>query len=145
MADTQVLFALTRKYAAMLGQLRKCQDHSEQLRIDLAHVEATIRLFRADWDASGVKATRPRLSHRWDRYGQGGRTALDLLREAVGPMTARELAIAVMERHGLPADNEAAINAVANSLSSTLKRKVGSGVIGDDARPRRWSVERRGS
>ena len=56
MADTQVLFALIRKYAAMLGQLRKCQDHPEQLWIDLAHVEATFRLFRVDRDADGVKA-----------------------------------------------------------------------------------------
>ena len=94
MADTHVLAALTRKYAAMLGELRQCVGRSEKLRADLAHVEATIRLFREDWDAAGVRATRPRLAYRWNRYGQGVTTALDVLRDAAEPMTARELAVA---------------------------------------------------
>lgn len=141
MTGSNVLSALTRKYAALLGALRKSEGDADKLRADLGHLEATIRLFRADWDAGSVAATRPRLPHRWDAYGAGLRTALEVLKEAAGPMTAREIALAVMERRGVPTDQRAAVDSVANALSAALKKKIGAGVMGDDARPRRWWIE----
>lgn len=141
MAGSNILKTLTRKYADILGALRKSEGDADKLRADLGHLEATIRMFRADWDAGSVAATRPRLPHRWGVYGAGLRTALDVLKDAAGPMTAREIALAVMERQGISTDQRAAVNSAANALSAALKKKIGAGVMGDLGRPRRWWIE----
>lgn len=140
MADSNVLSALTRKYALILGELRQCEGRSDKLRADLVHIEATIRLFRADWD-SEVRPRRPRKASRWLRHGDGVRTAIDVLRASPVPMTSREIAVRVLALAGVDCVEAAHLNAAAHSIAASLKLKSRFGVVGDDSRPRRWRIE----
>lgn len=142
MADPHVITALNAKYARLTGELRKLTRQADQVRADIAHVEATIRLFRADWDEDQVKPIGPIKPSRWSRRGQGIRTALDVLREANAPMTTREIATRALAAHGIVMPNGKALSAVAGTLAACLERRAGKGVTMIEGRPKRWKLAR---
>jgi hypothetical protein len=122
MADPHVITALVEKYSRTLGRLRDCEREAETLRADLSHLEAAIRLFRADYDFTVILPRR--------RYTpQASRTlirrALDVLRDADEPLTSRGVALALTE--GEP--EELALRKLANNLTGRLRRQQKAGVV----------------
>ena len=111
-ANTQVMFALTRSYAAVLRKRRTYQGRSARLQIATTCVGEAIRLFHVKLDAAGVKAKTPRPSHRRDRY------LVEQQDGAAGECAT--VVVTVAQRCGLPAGNEATIHAVTKSKSATL-------------------------
>ena len=139
MEHAHVLSALTEKYAELLGELRACDDKAERLKVDLHHVEHVIRLYRAEWTGDGVKPRRPSYPSRYLKVGQGVTTALDVLREAAAPMTAREVVFAVMDRLAIPREPKA-VKSLESSIRFCLERRLGHTVKVVGERPRRFSV-----
>jgi hypothetical protein len=144
MADPHVISALNAKYARLTGQLRKLDRQSEVLRRDISAVEATIRLFRKDWQGEGIAAVAPIKPSRWGGRGQGVRLALDVLRGAEHPLTAREVATGAFRMQGLALPDSKTITAVAGSIEQCLARRAGNGVNRIDGKPPRWSIDRSG-
>lgn len=142
MADAHVISALNRKYAQLTGELRKAKRETARLRRDVAHVEATIRLFRADWAKEGVASIAPIKPSRWGGRGTGLRLALGVLRDATEPLTARQITTAAVDAGGIALPDSKALSAVAGRTAACLERRIGSGVVRHDGRPPRWSVER---
>ena len=139
MEDASILRALTEKYAELLGELRACDDKAERLKVDLHHVEHVIRLYRAEWTGDGVKPRRPSYPSRYLKVGQGVTTALDVLREAAAPMTAREVVFAVMDRLAIPRDPKA-VKSLESSIRFCLEKRKDSGIVTVEGRPRRFAV-----
>jgi hypothetical protein len=140
MAETHVISALNAKYVRIKGQIITKERELEGLRIDLVHVEETIRLFKNDWDDADRLAVAPRKPSRWLRRGQGIRTALDVLREASTPLTAREIALAVMDRLQQPKPSADALERQASTFNGLLRRRIGKGIVRHDGTPWRWSL-----
>ena len=116
MAEIHIVSALRSKYSELLGLLQKPEKEVEALRAGLAHIEATIRLFKPGWDSATVSGTWPKVPVRWRRQGTGIRTALEIMRQDDRALTAHELALQVMRRNGQPTDDAAAVKAVACSM-----------------------------
>lgn len=131
MRNTYCLTGLRRLYAEKLGRGGS--------KADLAHIRAVIRMMSPDEDFRAIKPVRPHTN----RKGQSGavwlRAALDVLRTADAPMTAREIALRVLEARGEPYDAET-LQSVQCSLLMTLKRRIGRGVTQCDGYPRRWTM-----
>jgi len=140
MTETHVMSALRDKYAELLGRLKKHEKEAEALRVDLAHVEASIRMFKPDWDEKSVRGKRPRKPSRWPKSGQGVQLTLEILRTAGEPMTAHDIAIEAMMRCGMPTDDGIVVKAVASGLRSGLRRRIGKGIIKHEGFPTRWSL-----
>ena len=140
MADPHVITALNAKYARLTGELQKLNRQADRVQADIAHVEATIRLFRADWAGEAIKAIGPIKPSRWKRRGQGLVTALNIMREADGPMTAREIAAKALAAHGITLPDGKTLSTIAGSLAASLERRVGNGVAMIDGRPKRWQL-----
>lgn len=140
MAETHVIIALNRKYAELLGEVKRHQHEARKLRKSMMHVEATIRLFRADYDVSEISPVIPYKAVRWRTKGQGIRFAIEALRDAKRPMTTQELAIAAMKRGGLPTSDLQAVRDVIPSLRGSLKHRIGRGVVMIEGRPVRWAL-----
>lgn len=58
--DTIAAQTLVRKRAEIAGEIEKAEDLLRQLRADLIHIDATLRLFRTDIDPEEIKAIRRR-------------------------------------------------------------------------------------
>jgi hypothetical protein len=142
MAETHVISALNAKYARIKGEIVRAERDLSRLRTDLGHVEETIRLFKDDWNEANMPAVAPRKPSRWLRRGQGIRTALDVLREASEPLTAREIVLAVMDRLRLPDASAVTLERQTSTINGLLRHRIGNGVVRHDAKPWRWSLER---
>lgn len=139
MAETHVISALNRKYGELKGHLDRHSNDARKLRKSMAHVEATIRLFRDDYDVSAIAPIIPNKSVRWRSKGYGIRVATQVMRDANKPLTTHEIAVATMERAGIAYDLETARD-VACSLRQSLKRRVDKGVVVVDGFPKRWAI-----
>ncbi len=136
----QTLYALNRKYATTLGKLRR-DPSSNQLRDDLAHLEAVIRMFDPGWDGN-VKPIRPKASIRWGKRGLCTRMAIDVLRTASEPLTIREITDRVIARLGVPVGDETVFHSVSCTVRDTLKRRAAFVRCVGDRKPRRWELVR---
>ncbi len=132
MAERHVVSALTNKRAEIAGMIARAQQQIGQFRADLAHVDATIRLFAPAMEPETIPARRIRPSDL--RFEPGGlsRRVLDALRRAGVPIRAPDLVKAVMIENGLDPADRAAFAHVQWKVRDTLKRLSKRGLVASD-------------
>ena len=122
MAEPHVIGALRNKRAELAGMLRQLEQQLGQQRANLAHVDATMRLFDPDIRPNDIRPKQPRERNAWFRPGECLRLIYDELREATQPVTTRELAERIMRVKAIPpADNDRR-ERVQKTLLSSLNR-----------------------
>ena len=142
MGESLVVTALYRKYAEVLGELRQTEDRADSLRADLAHIAATIRLFKADFSPDSIYPKLPKTPSRWLPRGQTIQTAIEVLKDATGPLTAKQIAEQIIERRGITDRDPKTLKAIANTIRTTLAARRGNGIIAHDTHPRVWEIDR---
>lgn len=142
MADPHVLTALANKYTYLVNRLRLAQADVEKIKLDMAHVEATIRLFRAEYDIEAIPVRRLRRPTPWLRKGQYGRNTIEILREFDRPMGAREIALEMMQRRGITDQDDQAVKFITGAVRMALKKFTRDGALKlhTDGFPQRWSL-----
>jgi hypothetical protein len=141
MADPLVVQILTKKHAALQGELKRAEAKSRALIKDLYHLEHVIRLYQREWEPKSVRPIRPRKPSQWRRARVGLRHALEVLKRAEGPLTSVEIALKALEIAGEPIPDKWGVWSIANSIGTSLKRRVGHGVSVTEERPKRWMME----
>ena len=134
MDGSHAIAALVRKRADLAGQMEAAEKRLRTLQASLVHVDATIRLFDADYPIAeiapkraGYKPVLPGLF----RY------VLDTLRNnAASPLTAWDISKRIAAQLGM---EDRHVNRIEKSVSAYLRGKEGKLVekAGDD-RPIRW-------
>jgi hypothetical protein len=135
-----VISALERLYARHSGALRKAEDDAQSLRAGMVHIEAVLRIYRAEWNAESVKPIRSRKASRWMNRGEGLRTALDVLREASEPLTTHEIVRLMFQRRELPEPDAVTLRAAAGPVHKALRDR--EGIVAFDGKPKRWALVR---
>ena len=132
MAESHVVSALTNKRAEIAGMIARAQQQIGRFRADLAHVDATIRLFAPAMEPETIPAKRIRQSDL--RFEPGGlsRRVLDALRRAGAPIRAPDLVRAVMIDNGLDPADRADFAHVQWKVRDTLKRLSKRGLVASD-------------
>lgn len=141
MTETHVISALVDKRARVAGAIAVRRFQIMRLEIELAQLDAVIRMFKPDYD---VEAILPKRSFGKNPAGvpkgAGGRYALTVMREAGEPLTASEIAERVLAKLGKPITPEAK-GMLANTITSTLsRRKDGAAVYDASVYPGRWRL-----
>jgi hypothetical protein len=136
MVEPHVIGALRNKRAELAGMLRQLEQQLAQQRANLAHVDATMRLFDPDIRPKDIRPKRPRERNAWFRQGECLRLIYDELREATQPVTTRELAERIMRVKAiLPADDQRrervqkTLLASLNRAKQTIERVEIAGVV----------------
>lgn len=157
MGQTNLKLALERKFSLLAGELGSKQREVVEIETLFAKLpvlnERTARiehllncaadlLIEIDptWSRSKAKAVVPNVKKAPVEIGRITKFALDVLRDAVVPMTAREVAVRVMEMSNVKDYDKATLTRLTNSVLSTLKAKAGKVVENDGGWPQRWSV-----
>jgi len=132
MAESHVVSALTNKRAEIAGMIARAQQQIGRFRADLAHVDATIRLFASAMEPETIPAKRIRQSDL--RFEPGGlsRRVLDALRRAGAPIRAPDLVRAVMIDNGLDPADRANFAHVQWKVRDTLKRLGKRGLVASE-------------
>ena len=122
MAELHVIGALRNKRAELAGILRQLEQQLVQQRANLAHVDATMRLFDPDIRPNDIRPKLSRERNAWFRQGECLRLVYDELREATQPMTTRQLAEQIMRVKAIPAADDQRRERVQKTLLASLNR-----------------------
>ena len=122
MAELHVIGALRNKRAELAGVLRQLEQQLVRQRANLAHVDATMRLFDPDIRPNNIRSKQPRARNAWFRQGECLRLIYDELREATQPITTRELAERIMRLKAMPAMDDRRRELVQKTLLGSLNR-----------------------
>jgi hypothetical protein len=80
MSELHVIGALRNKRAELAGVLRQLEQQLVQQRADLAHVDATMRLFDPDIRPKDIRPKQPRERNAWFRQGECLRLIYEVIR-----------------------------------------------------------------
>ena len=106
----------------------------------MVHVEAVLKMLQPGYDVRPI-AVRRRKPNPWFKRGTVFRHALDALRTAAGPLTARELALAMLAAKGITDARRKAVRELAGAVQTSLRNYMGSNVTEDaTVHPARWSI-----
>ena len=122
MAEMHVIGALRNKRAELAGMLRQLEQQLIQQRANLAHVDATMRLFDPDVRPKDIRPKQLRERNAWFHQGECLRLIYDELREATQPATTRELAERIMRVKAIPAADDQRRERVQKTLLASLNR-----------------------
>lgn len=95
------LSGLVAKRAEIAGRITQVRATLRQLITDLDHVDAAIRIFDPGFNIEGIKPKAPAALFAVSFRGEFVRLILDMMREAQGPVTTKEIALHVMRGRGL--------------------------------------------
>ena len=140
--DHPAVAYLVRLHADIGGKLLENRKEAKHLAASMKHVEYVIRLFDPSYDVHHISARRRNKGNAWFKRGTIIRGALDVLRKAQTPLTAREIAERMLAAKG--ARDDASPKAVHNLIASvqmSLQNHDGKSVrrVGMEI-PRRWGI-----
>lgn len=107
----------------------------------MKHVEAVIRLFDPAYDTRRIAVRRRYKGNAWFKRGTLLRHALDVLRKAQGPLTAREITEGMLATRGVTSASPKAMRGLIASVQTSLQNHDGKTIarVGEGA-PGRWRV-----
>jgi hypothetical protein len=141
MAGPLVISALQIKRAEIAGMIRDLERRLDRQRAALANLDATIRLF-ADVVPEPLRPKRAYRRNGYFKTNELHRLTLDALRLAPLPVTATDIAYAVMRTKGMNLDDLALGVIVKDRTLATLRGllKRGDIVKHGMAADARWSI-----
>jgi hypothetical protein len=118
--------ALVRRHAELAGEIEAAEAQLDQMRADLIHLHAAIRIMDPSADPATGRPKRPnRQGCPWFGHGELGRLMVDALREAEGPLTSSGVARRVMERRGLDPGDRLALRRMEGMVGPALRHREG--------------------
>jgi hypothetical protein len=122
MGEPHVISALSNKRAELAGIVSQLERQLGQQRANLAHLDATMRLFDPNIRPNTIRPKQQRARSVWFRPGECLRLIYDELRDAVQPMTARELAERIMRVKAMPVVDDRQRELVQKTILGSLNR-----------------------
>ena len=130
---------LERLHMELGGQILENRQRHEELSSQMRHIEAVIKMLDPAYNLARITVKR-RQPNKWFKRGTIYRRTVDVLRTATEPMTAAQLAAAILTKEGIeptPAD----VQTIQPGIQHSLKNHEGKGVeIVGEARPARWRL-----
>jgi hypothetical protein len=114
----------------LAGKLMDNKRAAIKIRTALMQVEAVLQMLRLDFDIGTISAKRRNKSNPWFKRGTLYRSALDVLWMAQAPMTAREIAEALIADKAAPATRKQFTDLQAAVLAA-LRRRQGEALVGE--------------
>jgi hypothetical protein len=125
MADSHCLSGLVAKRAELAGEIRLAEERLDQFRADILHLDAAIRIIDPTYHVDAIVPKVRRQRREWFGNGELLRMVLETLRKAPKPLTAREIAVALMGRKGFDASDAATVRLVEKRVDATVRRREG--------------------
>jgi hypothetical protein len=121
-AQSHIIGALSNKRAELAGIVRQLEQQLVAQRANLAHLDATMRLFDPEIQPKDIHPKQQRARNVWFRPSECLRLIYDELREATQPLTTRELAERIMRRKAMPEADHQHRELVQKTLLGSLNR-----------------------
>ena len=131
---------LERLHAELGGQILENKEEAQRLAGQMLHVEAVIKMLDPTYNLRRI-AVKRRQPNPWFKRGTVYRRAVDVLRTATEPMTAREIAERVLAAANIERPNKDALADLIGSVLASLRNHKGNGVQRtNEGSPARWAL-----
>src|SRR6202163_4840204 len=137
-ASKQAVYTLGLLHAELAGKLLANKREAIPLRTAMMQVEAVVKMLQPGFNVASIAAKRRNKSNPWFKRGTLFRSAVDVMRRAGTPMTAREIADALVADKAPEATRKQAIDLQAAILAA-LRKRDGAMVVSAGA-PARWQL-----
>jgi hypothetical protein len=132
---------LERLHAELGGQILENKQRHGELSDQMRHVEAVIKMLDPGYSLRAISVKR-RQPNPWFKKGTIYRRAVDVLRMAPEPITAREIAERVLAAAKVTNPNRAAFADLTGSILASLRNHKGKGVQRtNEGSPARWRLK----
>jgi hypothetical protein len=105
----------------------------------MVQVEAVMKMLDPDFNARAISAKRRNVGNPWFKRGTLYRSAVDVLRRAASPMTARQISDALLAGK-TPTATRKQEEALQAALLAALRVRNGKLVFGEGS-PARWRLK----
>jgi hypothetical protein len=122
MNEPSVISSLREKRLELTEILDGLEHQVNARRADLAHLDATIRLFDPNDALVAALAARRRRYNDWFRLGECRRRIHDALRDAMEPMATREIVEKIMAAKHLSSDDTRARELIQKTVLGSLNQ-----------------------
>jgi hypothetical protein len=122
MGEPHVISALSNKRSELAGIVSQLERQLAQQQANLAHLDATMRLFDPDIRPNRIRPKQQRARSVWFRPGECLRLIHDELREAAQPMTTRQLTERIIRVKALPMADDRQRALVQKTILGSLNR-----------------------
>lgn len=141
MAESHVVSGLVSKRAEMAGMIQHHQQEITRLSSDLAHVDATIKLFAPEMDLRTMRAKAHRERNQFFRPGECQRLVLEIFRDAAGAaLSCRRIADQLVIRKGLDAALTEQMQKNALAVAHRLEKAGTLTPAGKDGQGQTWQL-----
>mgnify|MGYP000853906480 CR=1 FL=1 len=144
---TFTLGGLVRKRAELAGEIEAVQERLTELVRQLEALDATIRIFDADYQIEAIKPKARRPPDNWAKRGEMTRIILNILRQAAQPLTTRDIALQLMTERALDVGDASLVRLMVKRCGVALRGQRDSGAVRSAEGPGMqlvWSIHRHG-
>jgi hypothetical protein len=132
---------LERLHAELGGQILENKQRHGELSDQMRHVEAVIKMLDPGYSLRAISVKR-RQPNPWFKRGTVYRRAVDALRTASQPLTAREIADLVLAAANVTDADKDAVADLTGSILASLRNHKGKGIERtNEGAPARWKVK----
>jgi hypothetical protein len=132
---------LEQLHAELGGKILENKQEHENLAGQMRHVEAVIKMLDPSYSLRAISVKR-RQPNPWFKRGTVYRRAVDVLRTAEQPLTAREIAERVLATANIAKPNKAALSDLIGTVLASLRNHKGKGVQrANEGTPARWRLK----
>jgi hypothetical protein len=131
---------LERLHSELGGQILENKEEAQRLAGQMLHVEAVIKMLDPTFNLRRI-AVKRRQPNPWFKRGTVYRRAVDVLRTAMEPLTAREIAERVLVAANIKTPDKADFADLIGTINSSLRNHDGKGVQRtNEGSPARWRL-----
>lgn len=131
---------LERLHAELGGKILENRQQHAELAEQMRHVEAVIKLLDPGYSLRAISVKR-RQPNPWFKRGTVYRRAVDALRTATEPLTAREIAERVLTAAKVDNPKKEAVADLTGSILASLRNHVGKGIQRtNEGSPAKWRL-----
>jgi hypothetical protein len=137
-ASKQAAYTLGLLHAELAGKLLENKRAAIKIRTSMMQVEVVLKMLRPDFNIALIAPKRRVVGNPWFKRGTLFRSAVDVMRLAGVPMTARQIADALIAEKAPQATRKQAIDIQAAILAA-LRKRNGKTVACEGA-PAKWRL-----
>lgn len=131
---------LERLHAELGGQILDNKKEAKRLAAAMVHVEAVLKMLEPGYNLRPI-AVRRRKPNPWFKRGTVFRCAVDVLRTATEPLTARQITERMLAVKGVTDASAKAVRDLSGGVQSSLQNHDGGTVVKvGEGMPGRWTV-----
>jgi len=135
----QALYTLGQLHSELAGKLLANQREAKRLRTSMLQVEAVMKMLDPAVNIRLIAPKRRNTGNPWFKRGTLYRSAVDVLRRAGSPMTAREISDALLVGK-TPTATRKQEEALQAALLAALRVRNGKTVVGEGS-PAKWQLK----